>query len=210
MCDHYFNKAMINLLRWETTGNLPETWDLKNMDSILNIKFRNQFTSTFGFAAINKKFVQTLKNEVIKNKKCLEIMAGTGALSKALCDLGVNVISTDNLSWDSFDKYSSWKSLRSHNVEKIDFLDAINKYGKNVDFIICSWPPCDEPQATIALRKMREVNPNCKMIYIGESQGGCTADDDFFEEWNDVYEPEKTNKCFEKFYGIYDSVYILD
>ena len=42
-----------------------------------------------------------------------------------------------------------------------------------------------------------------------ETANRLNIDDDFFEEWNDAYEPEKTNKCFEKFYGIYDSVYIL-
>ena len=202
-------KFMAKLYEWEKTGKLPNTWDLKNMDSLSNLEFRDKFISKLGFAAINKKFIEVLNDEVIKNKKCLEIMAGTGALSKALYDLGIDVISTDNLSWDDLESYQSWKS-RSFNVEKLDCVKAIEKYGKDVDFIICSWPPYDEPQATQAIIKMREVNPNCKMIYIGEDQGGCTADDDFFNNWKDVYEPEETNGCFERFYGLHDRIYVLN
>jgi len=32
-----------------------------------------------------------------------------------------------------------------------------------------------------ALIKMREVNSYCKLIYIGEYKGGCTASDKFFD-----------------------------
>ncbi|HHU17128.1 MAG TPA: hypothetical protein GXZ70_02715 [Clostridiales bacterium] len=43
-----------------------------------------------------------------------------------------------------------------------------------------SWPPYNDEIAINVLWKMREVNPSCIMICIGEEAGGCTANDEFF------------------------------
>jgi len=58
-------------------------------------------------------------------------------------------------------------------VEKIE-------YGKNVDVLIMSWPPYTDEVVVKVLRKMREVNPSCIMVYIGEKEGGCNASEEFF------------------------------
>ena len=42
-----------------------------------------------------------------------------------------------------------------------------------------SWPYMDDT-CYKAYKMMKEINPNCLMIYIGESIGGCTACDEFF------------------------------
>jgi len=43
-----------------------------------------------------------------------------------------------------------------------------------------SWPPYSNDIAIKVLKKMRMVNPDCMMVYIGEGKSGCTANDEFF------------------------------
>lgn len=129
-----------------------------------------------GYALIYDEWIKELAT-FIGSKKVLEVMSGTGALAATLRSHGVDIKCTDNRSWDVAqpDKCSPWCE-----VEELDCIEAVNKYGADVDFILMSWPPYDEPQANQVLLEMRKVNPNCRLIYIGESYGGCTADDEFF------------------------------
>ena len=58
------------------------------------------------------------------------------------------------------------------------------------------------------LMAMREVNPKCRMIYIGEDMGGCTANDKFFEnaEVCDVQGFTDAVKNYRHWDSIYDFV----
>ena len=59
---------------------------------------------------------------------------------------------------------------------------------------------------------MREINPSAIMIVIGEGQGGCTANDDFFEEIN-IIKDEKINyiNClYETWDGLYDFIMLVN
>lgn len=141
-----------------------------------------------GFSAVTLDNCKVLK-EIIKGGKVLEIMCGLGAYSYALRKLGCQVIATDDMSWMADDtcKYIDWKTnMWIDDAESIDAVSAIKKHGHNVDFILMSWPPQNEDFALNALLAMRKVNPNCRMIYIGEGKNGCTANDAFFDTLIDV------------------------
>lgn len=161
-----------------------------------------------GFASIAKDWVKIIA-EMIGNKKCLEIMAGAGAFSKALSDYGIDIIATDDFSWDKWNNRTKWID-----IEDMSAVDAISKYN-NVDFILCSWPPYAEPHMYNALMQMRQVNPSAHIIYIGEEYGGCCADDNFFEEAIDIsYDDEysiyinKVSKLYIRRDGMYDKIVI--
>lgn len=147
-------------------------------DRVYSYQARDEYTSRCGFAIISKEWIQPLAKFIGKDK-CLEIMGGSGLLSKALKDEGVNVICTDNLSWEN--SKTEWKNHFTE-IENLDCVEAIEKYGKNVKYIIMSWAPYQGKESVLAYRKMKEVNPDSVMIYIGEDLGGCTACDEFFEE----------------------------
>ena len=118
----------------------------------------------------------------IGNRPCLEIMAGSGYFSYALSKYGCNVKATDNYSWkESFSLMNKYIP-----VENLDCLEAIKKYGKDVKFIICSWPYMDN-KANECLLLMRKVNPKCRMIYVGEDMSGCTANNAFFNNLEECY-----------------------
>lgn len=171
-----YNKLIYNIIM-DVINNekIPESIPSVIFDSHDFNIYRYTFINIMGFANITKEFIRSLKEKVIKNGKCLEIMCGTGAFSKALQEEGVEVIATDNYCMDYDFK------TRFLDVEEIDCLDAIRKYGKSVDYVICSWAPYNNPIAYEALKLMNEVNPDCKMISINEPYCGCCADDNFFK-----------------------------
>ncbi len=137
--------------------------------------WRTEYIKSFGFPLFAEDWVKPLA-KWIGDRPCLEVMAGTGYLSYALSKYGCNIKATDDFSWSS--RFSNVN--RFINVENLDCVEAIKKYGKDVKFIICSWPYMDD-NAYRSLITMREINPKCRMIYIGEDMGGCTANDKFFE-----------------------------
>lgn len=170
--------------------------------------FRNNIVNNVGFCLVAYDWVRELATG-LKDKKCLEIMAGSGALSKALQDCSVDIICTDSYENES-NYYSSWKNHFTE-VENIDAMEAIEKYGKDVDYIICAWPPYNESNFTKALNRHHELNPNSKVIYIGEEEGGCTADDTFFEQY-DVIDCEitcKANDLYHRWSGIHDTINLM-
>jgi hypothetical protein len=142
--------------------------------------------------------------EWIGGRKCLEIMAGAGYLSYALRQKNVDIISTDNMSWHEKGKWSLVTE-----VEKCTANQAIRKYGKKVDIVIMGWPYMDD-YAYKALKLLYYVNPKALMVYIGESWGGCTADDNFFNHFEHVsdLEFEKVSSKFEQFAGMHDYPYL--
>ncbi len=161
--------------------------------------YRDRYIEQVGFARISKEWVRPLAKWIGK-RKCLEIMAGSGALSYALKNEGVRVVATDDFSWGK--PFKPW--LR---VENLDCILAIEKYGAEVDFIICSWPYMDDTAYRVLL-KMREINPKCRLIYIGEGYGGCTADELFFDEVveDNVKGFYKAVENFSSWEGIHDNL----
>jgi len=121
--------------------------------------------------------------EWIDKRKCLEIMAGAGYLSWALREKGVDIIATDNMSWH---KKKGWSNVTI--IEELSAINAIQKYGKDVELVIMAWPYMDD-DAHKALKLLSKVNPSALMVYIGEGPCGCTANEKFFNAFSEVADP---------------------
>ncbi|MFA5576369.1 MAG: hypothetical protein WCZ27_04880 [Tissierellaceae bacterium] len=163
---------------------------------------RNSFIKYMGFVLVSKLWIKDL-SKWIGQRNCLEVMAGLGALSHGLREEGVSLISTDDYSWQEGIKRKD--STLTNNklwtqVERLDAVESIEKYGKDIDIVLMSWPPYDDNTATRILEKMRSINPSCIMIYIGEGRGGSTANDDFFDLLEKVEDESfhKANTRFQK------------
>jgi hypothetical protein len=162
-----------------------------------------------GFTLLSWDWIDLLA-DYLEGKKCLEIMAGLGSLSYVLRQMGIYITPTDSFIWKETGGWFNEKDLWL-NVEKIDSVEAIKKYGDDLDYVICSWPPYEDNIAYKSLVAMREVNKNLKMIYIGESTGGCTADDDFFASIN-ILEDDKIeaiNNIFPSWNWIHDHLELV-
>lgn len=178
-----------------------------NKELLSCYEYRGKIISQQGFTILTQEWINEF-SKWIGDRKCLEIMSGCGALSKALKDKDIDVIATDNFSWDGQDNWNNTNNYWT-NIENIDAIEAIEKY-KNRDIIIMSWAYMDDT-AYRCLLKMREVNSNMVMIVIGEGWGGCTADDNFFEviEEIDNEEVQRIDSKIPRWIGTHDHMMLV-
>lgn len=205
-----------NIMKLLKQNKIPETYDMfesknkfhHNQLSNSSTYVRSYIVPLQGFALLYWSWIRPLASW-IGNRKCMEIMAGCGSLTKCLQDCGVKIFATDNYEWHNRESYIVWNDSWTE-IEKIDCVEAINKYGKDIDIIICSWPEMNDI-AYHCLCAMRNVNPNCIMIYIGEPYMGCTASDLFFENAeyieNDSF--NEITKIYKPFASIRDGLFIV-
>ena len=161
---------------------------------------RSHFVFWSSFSLISMDWIRIL-SKLLLGYKSLEIMAGSGMLSKALSDCGCDVYPTDDLSW------SDWQMWME--PEKIDCIEAIKKYGKDMDYILLSWSEMND-MAYQSLITMRQVNPMLKMIYIGEFGWAC-ADENFTFSAKILKNPiiDEVNKVYKRWAGIHDYVFLI-
>lgn len=125
------------------------------------------------FAIVARNWIDELANW-IGDRSCLEIMAGSGWLAKALSESGVDIVATDDLSWDFHKKVDL-----VFPVEKLNATASIKRYS-DADVLIVSWPPYRGNAIDYACRAWGKGIP---IVYIGEGEGGCTATDYFFRHF---------------------------
>ena len=176
----------------------------------------NYAISHMGYSVITQRNCRILA-DLIQHRPVLEIMCGLGSYAYTLRGLGVPVIATDDFSWiDDDPKFVDWKlSPWINDIERLEAISAIQKYGSVVDYVLMSWPPMNENYAAQALETMRMVNENCRMIYVGEERCGVTANDIFFEMLSDVSSQYSNIDVLRKSYhswinnGFHDKQYII-
>lgn len=132
--------------------------------------------------------------ERIGDGTVLEIMAGGGWLAKALSNAGVEVIATDDGSWN--DKHTKMKPLVS--IEWISAIVAVKKI--KADALLVSWPPYGKHHIVETAKAWEGDRP---IIYIGEDEGGCNAPDEFF-----VYFENTETMDIPQHWGLHDFVQI--
>lgn len=166
-----------------------------------NFQLRQKFIEQMGFSYVSWRWVNPLVSW-IGERKVLEVMSGKGALSHALRKKGVDVMATDDFSWHQKIK---WDSLWT-DIEDMDALTAIETYGKERDVLIMSWAPYNEPIGYEVLQKYHEVNPNGILLVIGEGEGGCTADFDFFHHFEEIEDEsfDAVISAYQRWDGIHD------
>lgn len=142
------------------------------------LQLRDAYIKKYGFFLVCKESIEALKS-YIGNRKVLEVMGGTGYLSRCLSDAGVNIICSDTNEWkNTGDFVRSWKEVSWYNVEEAEAMTALYNH-RDVDVVLVSWPPyCDDTDVSILYCCEQHGKT---LIYIGESEGGCTGSDEFFD-----------------------------
>lgn len=181
-----------------------ESSDTLGAESLI---FRELITALSGCTLLSYEWIRPLA-KWIGEKRCIEIMAGSGALSYALQRCGVNIIATDDYSYNHVHK--EWFGCNQWTaVQKIESVEAIRKYGNERDIILCFWSEQTD-RAFYSLIKMREINPKAIMIYIGEFYG-ATADKNFMKIAK-VIEDEDFKEIMKKYkrhYGLHDKPVLI-
>jgi len=125
------------------------------------------------WAIVTREWTERLA-DWIGDRKCLEIMAGSGWLSKALSEFGVDIIATDDFSWGFHKKHRKYVFP----IEKMNATLAI-RLNTDREILIVSWPYMDRA-IEYACREWGNERP---IVYIGEDYGGCTATDYFHKNF---------------------------
>lgn len=121
--------------------------------------------------------------KVLDGQGVVEIGAGSGYWAWQMTQVGIDVIAFDPHEPGPDNRYV--KHGPYHPVQLGDDTEAAN-YPERA-LMLC-WPPYCDPVAIEALK----VYTGDLLIYIGEGNGGCCADDDFFKlldaEWSEIEE----------------------
>jgi len=127
---------------------------------------RDQYIKRFGFSIVTAAAVEFMR----RYSPILEVGAGCGYLAHELRRAGADVVATD-LSPGSY----AWEELWTK-VEKFTAAGAVSRYPRRT--LLVAWPEYGGRWAAAALRRHLATGGST-VIYIGEGNGGCTADDSF-------------------------------
>jgi len=163
--------------------------DLDFKEYVSEYERRMEFIKELAWAVPTKEAVKAIAG-FVGGGRALEIGAGTGLWSYLIQQAGVNpdkYAPTDVSSGVAPGKKGkSWIGRKYHGmgkmqrrttfvpVQKMSVDQAIEAYG-DYEVLILVWPPYNTPMAANALKGFR----GNRIIYVGEGEGGCTADDEF-------------------------------
>lgn len=163
---------------------------------------RSKYNSRI-FPLVTHEFLIDLVDYVKKFNIVCDIACGIGQLTHWIRKYGGHVeFAVDDDSWpdrkpkDYFDF-----------VEKQDAIEFVKNHPE-IDLYLLSWPYMSDMAANI----WKNMRTGQTLLYIGESEGGCTANDEFFKcvsENNAIEVDDKLNKNFMSFWGIHDRIYIF-
>jgi len=170
-------------------GVIPEEPPIESLESLypfpigasdqimFSFEAREECTKRGMWAIIDKKWTKKLA-QWIDNRKCLEVMSGTGWLSYALNHYGIDIIATDNGAWKK--AYSDARSMFP--VQNIEATEAVKKY-KDREILIVSWPPYNDKTICKVCKIWGKSKP---IVYIGEERWGCCAPEIFWDHFRKI------------------------
>lgn len=182
------------------------TRELPKLDKLLR-SYRDFLEERYGmWAYISAPLINDLA-AYLAGRPTLEIMAGNGYISHGLRMKDQPVIATDSLAWQS--ENETGRHLVTE-VEPLDALAAIEKYGPQVDYVIMAWAPDGLDIDVQVLKKLRSLPNHPLLICIGEQNGATNS----IEFWQiaQLAEPQaaaKLNQHFQPFDLIHDQVYLI-
>lgn len=153
-------------------------WDklsagLPELDRLL-LNFRDYLEDEYGmWSYTNTAFVHAL-SDYLKGVPVLEVMAGNGYLSKGLHDVRPEetIYTTDSKDWI---KENETGKHPVTTVEQLSAIDAVNKYGKQVQYVLMSWAPDKGTSDLELLKHLRANFPDLKLLVIGEKNGATNS-----------------------------------
>jgi hypothetical protein len=139
---------------------------------------RSDFTKRFSWTITDPDTVAFVAEH--SGGRLVDPMAGTGYWGWVLAQHGIDVAAYDLEPGTS--TYHEGVPLYC-TVEKLDGAEAVKLHADRTLFL--SWPPMDD-----AGTRILRAYQGGRVIFIGESEGGCTGDEELFEvlgkEWTEV------------------------
>jgi hypothetical protein len=158
--------------------------------------FRDKYVK-HSFPILSDDMIRSMADFLSKREFVVELACGEGWLTYWLNKYCPDTVleCVDNMTWP--------KHKDHLDIVKSDCAIEYAKDNSDVDLYIFSWPYMDD----VAYKVWNEMRKGQELLYIGESWGGCTADDSFFEAVNG-FEVKHEIESFVSFCGIHDYVYL--
>jgi hypothetical protein len=170
---------------------------LKAGGYLAQFSLRDKMLEGYCFAVLTKEMV----NKIKPYGPILEVGAGTGYWAYEFKKRGVDYLATDAYP-DRENRYfvgiKAWSV-----VEKRPAIEAVRCYPDRT--LLMSWPEYSEPWAVEALKEYK----GDIFIYVGEEEGGCCADDDFFEHLGNYWD-EREQLDMPQFFGLHDVAIVYE
>lgn len=180
---------------------------LPKLDKALR-NFRDYLEDTYGmWSYVNAPFAKAL-SEYLDGKPVLEIMAGNGYISKGLRNNNSSqkIYTTDSQAWVNENETGKHPVT---DIEKLDAIEAIKKYGDQVDYVIMSWAPDKQETDWEVLQLLRQDYPDVKLLVIGEKDG-ATDSKEFWQnaQLSQDENLQKVNRQLHSFDLIDEQIYL--
>ena len=127
-----------------------------------------------------------------------------------LGERGINILAADWTDYRTADR-SSKQGYPIREVVRLDYHgNAVDLLPGDYDTVLLVWPNCETQFAKNVACAMRSGQV---LIYEGESEGGCTADEEFFQYLRHSFNPSvagmaELNKNHRTFPGLHDKWWI--
>lgn len=151
---------------------------------------RGDLVKKYAWAIPSDEAIQAL----VRLSPVVEVGAGTGYWAKLVTEAGGNVRAFD--SSPSRLKKNSYCTGSWFHVERAQ-ANVASRFPHRTLFLC--WPPYDTGMANEALRSYR----GSTVVYVGESWGGCTGNDEFHQRLQDQFDRAETIEL-PRWSGIHD------
>ena len=182
----------------------------ESLDAVVSYRIRERHIHTRGFPIITKECLDVLSG-ILAGHTVLDCGAGSGYLTHHLQRQGVEieglVLGPNQFTLPGtrmrYNYYGFKRTFMKKRLLKGNYLTHdLSGYSA----FILSWPDYSHPAAYQLLQRLPA---GALLIYQGESDGGCCADDDFFVYLEDNFEEREEmthalNAVHCQFFGIHD------
>ncbi len=178
--------------RFSILNKDPEKWRR-------DFEKREEFRTGVSWHIPTESLIESLK----QYSPIVSVGCGLGYSETLALERGADIILTD-LSPGSDNRWCKVpNNIFPEGIIRIGAKEAVKKFNDRNLFM--AWPPYDTPMAYEAANAL-EINRY--LIYVGESEGGCNGDQEFFKLLQDNFEIVECEAYVPSWDGIYDNVYI--
>lgn len=185
-----------------------ELWECSDQAELLYAQ-RKRFLAEIGFCLVTAEVIDALAI-LLAGKRVLEAGSGSGWLAARLGERGINILAADWTDYRTADR-SSKRGYPIREVFRLDYHgNAVDLLPGDYDTVLLVWPNYETQFAKNVACAMRSGQT---LIYEGESEGGCTADQGFFQYLRNSFNPSvsemaELDKNHRTFSGVHDKWWI--
>lgn len=166
------------------------------------IKFENKEQSFRERSKLVSKYAwaiptDTIINKIVEYSPIIEIGAGTGYWSMLIQSAGGKIMPFEKHLTDNPYKHDNFYTDVFQGDESV-----LRKFHSSNNLFLC-WPPYGNPMALNCLKNFKGKY----VLYIGEGEYGCTADDEFHDTLNKKWDCVDIHSI-PKWEGLRDEFYI--